>query len=624
MALFLKADFLMKALEFKHSPQGRNTPSFAGLRYEPFLYHQARLVFPKYSQGYPENKEFMEKIVKDYDAHNPELLKIIHPDGLTVEHEAENNQFELDAQTEHQATQEATKEPFTLAEAHSKPHKFGLIPEDEEDEEEDQSTMESEDEEEKGQSQPQTQSQESQSQPQSQSQSQPQSSRSQKRSPEQNRNPKSRFRRIPQAAKNSARRIAGNLRGPLGRMGGGALKAGARLSKEVSGKSLLRMGVSKKVKIAILINVLLLLFTTVVMASLFPEQDIQTVGAAPAPNGLTYTLPLKDSSVSPVDIRNQIKTAFPNAKLEYWDLIIQTAKGASINPAVALALWIEETGASQTTVVRNGGSGIPTSSGSLTMGHLGCAPTEDQTINESLSCLIKFINSNNFTNDQFPQFMAKYSGGPASNPFSNNPNFVNNFRNWYVRLVPSGSGAVKNITPTPGTSPGTPINPGSLGFALSCPLGNSFTVTCGTAANPMNNCGHGGLGYNSTCDPTYYVCNGARYSDALYHAIDVRGGSSVRLPFINGTEPIEWVKDGGVIAIGGGSWGYRINYRATYQGKRIYLDLTHLNQQINSAPTLHSGDEVGTVFTGIGHLHTAVSVDDRWVEPMQELRMCSN
>ncbi len=170
-------------------------------------------------------------------------------------------------------------------------------------------------------------------------------------------------------------------------------------------------------------------------------------------SGLDYTLPLKDPSVQPLDIRSQVKAAFPGAKLEYWDKVVKNSQDAGWNPALTLSLWIEETGASQTTLIRNGGSEIPVN-GNLSKGHLGCAPGEDQTIDESLTCLFKMGINNNFTSDQFGQFMALYSGGPAGNPFANNPDFPGNIKAWYSRLVPSGNGAI------------TPINPGLGNFNI--------------------------------------------------------------------------------------------------------------------------------------------------------------
>lgn len=183
----------------------------------------------------------------------------------------------------------------------------------------------------------------------------------------------------------------------------------------------------------------------------------------------------------------------------------------------------------------------------------------------------------------------------------------------------------KNCKPAGGTSP-APAGP--IGFSLTCPVGNS-TVTCGTEANPVNNCGHGGISYEKVCNPTYYICQGNRYSEALYYAIDIKGKSSnvVTLPFINGNEPAEWTRiDEQPVSIGGGSWGYRVDYKTTYKGRTLILNFTHLNNQINPTKSLASGTQIGTYITTsqINHLHTGLSVDGRWIEPIQQAKMCTN
>ncbi|MCR4306216.1 MAG: hypothetical protein NUV73_03985, partial [Candidatus Daviesbacteria bacterium] len=183
----------------------------------------------------------------------------------------------------------------------------------------------------------------------------------------------------------------------------------------------------------------------------------------------------------------------------------------------------------------------------------------------------------------------------------------------------------KNCKPAGGTSP-APAGP--IGFSLTCPVGNS-TVTCGTEANPVNNCGHGGISYEKVCNPTYYICQGNRYSEALYYAIDIKGKNSnaVALPFVNGNEPVEWTRiDEQPIPIGGGSWGYRVDYKTTYKGQTLILNFTHLNNQINLTKSLTSGTQIGTYITTsqINHLHTGLSVDGRWIEPIQQAKMCTN
>lgn len=235
----------------------------------------------------------------------------------------------------------------------------------------------------------------------------------------------------------------GGGRGFFGRAGIKGSRAGSLVSKAKS-----------KWKLALL-GLLLPMMLVGMIAIPSSSSTIPTGTTSPGNNsaGLDYTLPLKDPSVAPADIKDQVRLAFPAAKLEYWDKIIQSSQNAGFNPALALALWIEETGASHCTKGGNGGGDVKCSKDEdgdwvSSKGHLGCAPWENQTIDESLTCLIKFAAS--YTNDQFAQFMATYSGGPAGSPFSNNPNFPGNIKAWYQRLVPSGNGAITPVTPNLG------------------------------------------------------------------------------------------------------------------------------------------------------------------------------
>ena len=123
--------------------------------------------------------------------------------------------------------------------------------------------------------------------------------------------------------------------------------------------------------------------------------------------------------------------------------------GKGGNRAFVLTLWIEETGASHHTKIENGGGGVPAGynpdgSPRIAKGHLGCAPWEDQTINESLSCLFRAFNS--YTN--FEDLMCVYGGDSfrkAPCTFNTeNPNFPPNIRDWYSKLVPDGAGALSS------------------------------------------------------------------------------------------------------------------------------------------------------------------------------------
>ena len=122
-------------------------------------------------------------------------------------------------------------------------------------------------------------------------------------------------------------------------------------------------------------------------------------GSPPVPAGpnLNYTIKFRDTTVVPVKSTSidAIKQLFPKAQVQYYDIIVDRAIQAGWNPAFVLTLWIEETGASQNTKIAAGGAGVLPASN----GHLGCAPWELQTINESLDCLFK--NFSGYSNDQF-------------------------------------------------------------------------------------------------------------------------------------------------------------------------------------------------------------------------------
>lgn len=279
-----------------------------------------------------------------------------------------------------------------------------------------------------------------------------------------------------------------NILGGAGRAGGGLLGGGGRalgnlglkavdvaanLSHQVSRGSLIRgpaKGIGKKVALG-LIGFLIL--TGVIGAIAIQTQTQQPTSPSPTTPtttiaGLDYYIPFRDSSIRPLDIKSEVKAAFSGAKLEYWEEpIIRRSVEAGWNPAFVLALWIEETGASHTTLEKNGGSEMPVS-GNLSKGHLGCAPSQDQTINESLDCLFKGFSQ--YQDDQFSNFMAHYSGGSSDAPFSNNPNFPANIKQWYSKLVPTGAGALLPITYN--------IPSGPADFIYYCQGNTSWQTTC--------------------------------------------------------------------------------------------------------------------------------------------------
>lgn len=191
--------------------------------------------------------------------------------------------------------------------------------------------------------------------------------------------------------------------------------------------------------------------------------------------------------------------------------------------------------------------------------------------------------------------------------------------------TPNPCGATNSCSETNSCAPND--KPGNLGIAVSCPVGNNFTVKCGTADDPVPGvCGHGGIGYPPICDPAFYNCSNSRYSDGLYKAIDVAVPSQVSapvyLPFVNG-EGVTWNQIQGLTPIGANAvWGYKLVYQTNYKDRQIRLDLTHLSGDTSKNQTLQSGETVGTYYSGIGHVHTAVWVDNQWVEARLGVGMC--
>lgn len=185
---------------------------------------------------------------------------------------------------------------------------------------------------------------------------------------------------------------------------------------------------------------------------------------------------------------------------------------------------------------------------------------------------------------------------------------------------------------TAGLRPGTPLSGGPLGFRVSCPLGNDFKITNGTAVFPVDGHGHGAPGYQPCKSPPYASCPGGQHSEALRKSIDVVIGSTgnasgvlVYYPYINGNQVVEWRKVSGPTPIAGGAWGYKAEYVTNFQGKELKLDLTHINN--NVSPAGRSGEEITRTYpstdgAGRGHLHTLLYVDGRPVETAEEAYIC--
>ncbi len=185
------------------------------------------------------------------------------------------------------------------------------------------------------------------------------------------------------------------------------------------------------------------------------------------------------------------------------------------------------------------------------------------------------------------------------------------------------------------------IGVGSGEEVITCPLSKdgsgSFNITCGTALNKASNgCGHGVPPRYPACTrPPYASCP---FSKQLTSAIDVQpansngGGVAVYLPFINGKESVQWKKVDGPISLVGPEpakayWGEKLEYEASLNGKTYRLDLTHLGKQSLNSGASTSGDQVGTTLVGLdggssGHLHTAISVDGKWLDAISEAKLC--
>lgn len=196
----------------------------------------------------------------------------------------------------------------------------------------------------------------------------------------------------------------------------------------------------------------------------------------------------------------------------------------------------------------------------------------------------------------------------------------------YGKDVYDGAQACKATTTSPISSSGS---------LISCPLSKdgsgSFRFICGTYNSIKNNCGHGNPSYYVSCtQPPYASCP---FTDQLKAAADVRPGTGnganelVYLPYVNGNQAVNWTKAKGPEPISGGADGYKVEYEADSGGKHLRLDLTHLNSTINTAAQ-QSGDIVSTTKAGVdkdggGHLHTAISVDGRWVDSISEAHICT-
>lgn len=407
-----------------------------------------------------------------------------------------------------------------------------------------------------------------------------------------------------------------------GSIANSAINSGLNLSNRVAGIKTNITNIAGKAKNSnllkrSLLGIVLAMFGFSIFGNLFSSpgeaspSTNQSSGSGSAIQ-LDYSIPFRDSSVSPLDVKNQIMATFPKSKIDYWDKIVQRSIAEGWNPAFVLTLWIEETGASHTTVTRNGGGGVPVA-GNFTLGHLGCAPLEDQTIDQSLDCLFK--NFNQYSNNQFAQFMARYSGGPAGAPFSNNPNFPGNIKHWYSILVPSGSGALKIVSTSNSSTRSSQVTTPS-----SCPVPNG-TITCGSQMTPVNGslglCGHCGAGYTSPQE----LRNCQSYPENKY-AIDIatKASETVFFPTIN-NHSISWR----FVRQDDGSLGYIQIFAGedTSTQEKYSLQIHHTEFGKGNRGTGKSGDYAASscATCGAGHVHVQLRSDStgQWLDAAQIL-----
>lgn len=343
-------------------------------------------------------------------------------------------------------------------------------------------------------------------------------------------------------------------------------------------------GIGTGRKVALAFSIFVFFFGFGLIAGIINPGATPTSEASPVSstgvNGVDYTLPLRNPSVSVQDIREQIKQNWPNAQIDNWQLIIDQAKLHNWNPAVLLTLWIEESGA----------QGVSASD------PLGCdvkKPTTDIQI--SLGC---FFNSfdNKFTNDQFPQFLLTYSSPGDPVPFETNPNFPKNFKDWYSKLVPTGVGAIQIITPSTSYTPG-----GGTGI-VSCPLNGAATITLGS----KDAGGH--------CTPQYQ----AQEAPCLQgdptgrgSAIDAQSSDkAVFLPMLGG-QRADWTVDTTIPITDGGIYvGQDLAASASYSGKAYRIRFVHLDStQLTVGSHYPSGTFVGYYRTAQNHIHVTLQED---------------
>lgn len=353
--------------------------------------------------------------------------------------------------------------------------------------------------------------------------------------------------------------------------------------------------------------------------SLFPPYD--TAYSAPLPPGggtgdINYLIPIRNTSVVPNNVKAQVLKSWPNAKLEFWDSIIQWSKTNGWNPAFVLTLWVEESGA------QHYQDADP----------IGCTLGENisdprQELDASLSCLNKFLSAHfsaGYEDTMFPKFMCIYSEGHYPCVFNRN-NFPAAIKDWYTIIT--GSGLI--ITPSSSPQPAPPIN-----YVASCPVPNG-EITCASYGKPYSgtgvgawtaNCAVDRTGNGGHCNENYKtevgICNktvgdnGQLIRTAKSIDITAVGGNKandpVYLPTIKG-ETLKWYFKGDVYAGAGFGWIRLFQSESTPEG--IWsIHLVHANEDsphFNLNQPIGVNQAAATMFNlGRGtHIHVTVGLN---------------
>lgn len=177
--------------------------------------------------------------------------------------------------------------------------------------------------------------------------------------------------------------------------------------------------------------------------SLYPEGMAPASLAPVTPvsrpsSSLTFTIPYRDISVRVSEAKKQeiireTRASFPETRIEeLWDTVATRALDAGINPAFALTIWIEESGASDRGIERKNPRGYSA---------FGCFPNGNTLqvvpFERSLECFLNFTAGEKGTD--FVEWV-RYFCGPGAVPIcSNNPDFLRRLKEYYDKLISPGT-----------------------------------------------------------------------------------------------------------------------------------------------------------------------------------------